>query len=339
MKKGRTLKGLAEEINRQQNNKRDFLPQVAEMEAFVHDGHLNLGFNLDNKELFTAGLTTNGHDDLSDLVGIPKVYYKRMLEHPELLAKNVKHWMGLSSDRRLIRVLDGNVRAILSKKYRRLDNYDLFNMIVPYLNTEQVEIESCEITDQRLYIKGWTHKLEGEAKNGDLVKAGILVQNSEIGKGRLCIKPLLYKQVCTNGMIIDELGKEKYHIGRDAETDMIEYAPETDLARDRTFWLECRDTIRHCMARTTFDQIIKEVNDSIKIKLKDPQKSIELVSTKYKFVDSEKNDLIKHLIEGKDLSNWGLANAVTRLAQDVESYDRSTELESIGYHVMKHNWN
>ena len=29
-----------------------------------------------------------------------------------------------------------------------------------------------------------------------------------------------------------------------------------------------------------------------------------------------------------------MANAVTRFAQDVESYDRSTELESVGYDIL-----
>jgi hypothetical protein len=42
---------------------------------------------------------------------------------------------------------------------------------------------------------------------------------------------------------------------------------------------------------------------------------------------------------GGDLTSWGLGNAVTRMAQDVPSYDRSTELESIGFEIMQHNWN
>ena len=40
------------------------------------------------------------------------------------------------------------------------------------------------------------------------------------------------------------------------------------------------------------------------------------------------------LIRGGDLSLYGLSNAITRAAQDVESYDRSTEMESIGYTVL-----
>ena len=35
-----------------------------------------------------------------------------------------------------------------------------------------------------------------------------------------------------------------------------------------------------------------------------------------------------------DYTLYGLANAVTRYSQDVESYDRASKLEEIGYTVM-----
>ena len=43
---------------------------------------------------------------------------------------------------------------------------------------------------------------------------------------------------------------------------------------------------------------------------------------------------MQHLIEDNDLTLYGLSNAVTRHSQDVESYDRATELESIGYNIL-----
>ena len=44
--------------------------------------------------------------------------------------------------------------------------------------------------------------------------------------------------------------------------------------------------------------------------------------------------MLRHLIEGGDLSLWGMANAFTRLSQDVESYDRATELEEVGGNII-----
>jgi hypothetical protein len=340
MKHGKSIQELAVEVSRQNKVKRDFLPQVKEIRAFEHESNLNLGFDLDGKELFTAPLTNNGHQNLSDLTAIPKKYYERMMQgHPGLLAKNVQHWLERGSDRRMIRTLDGNIRAILSDKYRRLDNYDLLNLILPLLNDAKVEIDSCEITETRLYIKGFTHKVEGEVKPGDVVKAGVLIQNSEVGKGVLAIKPLMYRLVCRNGAVIDDLAMEKYHIGRSADTNLIEFKQDTNIAIDKAFWLQCRDTINQSMSQVTFDKVIEQVKLGTKLKIDDPMKSIELVSSKFSFAESEKTDVIKHLIEGNDLSSWGLGNAVTRMAQDVESYDRSTELESIGFKIMNQNWN
>jgi hypothetical protein len=44
--------------------------------------------------------------------------------------------------------------------------------------------------------------------------------------------------------------------------------------------------------------------------------------------------VLRALVEGGDLSMWGLANAVTSLAADAPTYDRSTELESIGGQML-----
>lgn len=48
---------------------------------------------------------------------------------------------------------------------------------------------------------------------------------------------------------------------------------------------------------------------------------------------SEQDGVLKYLIEGGDLSLYGLSNAVTRFSQDVESYDRATALEGIGWDI------
>lgn len=46
MKEGRSLQNLAEEINRQQESKRDFLIPANKMSAFVNDGAMELGFGI-----------------------------------------------------------------------------------------------------------------------------------------------------------------------------------------------------------------------------------------------------------------------------------------------------
>ena len=51
-------------------------------------------------------------------------------------------------------------------------------------------------------------------------------------------------------------------------------------------------------------------------------------------ISSESTGVLQRLIESNDLTLYGLSNAVTRHSQDVESYDRASELESIGYSIL-----
>lgn len=69
---------------------------------------------------------------------------------------------------------------------------------------------------------------------------------------------------------------------------------------------------------------------------------VELTSNKYGLNKDENDGILRHLINGGDLSLYGLSNAITRQSQDVESYDRATELESMGWSVLtmpRATWN
>jgi hypothetical protein len=61
---------------------------------------------------------------------------------------------------------------------------------------------------------------------------------------------------------------------------------------------------------------------------------VKLASREFGITDSEQTGVLQHLIEGNDLSLYGLSNAVTRHSQDIESYDRATDLEIIGYNLL-----
>lgn len=65
-----------------------------------------------------------------------------------------------------------------------------------------------------------------------------------------------------------------------------------------------------------------------------PVKAVEMVSQKFGFSSTESGGVLQHLIQGGDLSAYGLLNAITRTSQDVQDYDRATELERDGSRVL-----
>lgn len=347
MKKGLTLEGLAKTLNHQKATKRDFIVSPQRITAYENNGELEMAFGLKEQpetdaDYFQGKLTGTGHQQLGQFLGIPKTYYDIMLPHPELLVQNVQHWLSRSSDRRMIRALDGRVRGVLSDSYRALDNYDLGTMAIETLLGLGATIDDgdCQITERKMYIKALLRSVTGEVKKGDEVCAGIIIENSEIGYGSLAIKPLLLRKVCDNGMIINELASRKRHVGKKAdEFAPIELANDTKSAEDTAFWLKVRDHIKHGLSEVTFQSILERMQESSKKEVKEPQVAVEMIAKSHGFTIKEKDDVMTYLLKGGDITNWGFANAVTRMAQDVESYDRSVELEHIGWDVLNQNLN
>lgn len=192
--------------------------------------------------------------------------------------------------------------------------------------------------DTRMYIKVVNERIQTEVVPGDIVQAGILISNSEVGMGSVSVKPLIYRLVCTNGMVAD-VGVGKRHVGRINESvdgDFGIFRDETIEADDRAFLMKIEDTVRAAVDEARFNALVQKLRDAKEAPILPAAapKVVELAAKEFNIRQNESEGILGHLIAGGDLSLYGLANAVTRHAQDVQSYDRSTELEATGYKII-----
>lgn len=188
-----------------------------------------------------------------------------------------------------------------------------------------------------MYIKAINERLELEVRKGDVVQAGIAISNSEVGLGALKVEPLIYRLICTNGMIAQDYSKKRYHVGRNAdEGEAYElFTDETLKADDRAFFLKVQDTVRAAVDITKFSTIVENMREATEKRIEgNPVKAVELTANHFGFNKEESSGVLQHLIQGADLTAYGLLNAITRTSQDVEDYDRSTELERDGSRVL-----
>ncbi len=202
---------------------------------------------------------------------------------------------------------------------------------------EGIRIVSTELTDSRMYIKAINERLELEVKKGDVVTAGIAISNSEVGQGALKVEPLIYRLICENGMIAQDYSKKRYHVGRNAEEgEAYElFRSETLKADDRAFFLKVQDTVRAAVDVVKFSTIVERMREATEQRIEgNPVKAVEVVSDRMGFSKEESNGILQHLIQGGDLSAYGLLNAITRTSQDVDDYDRASELERDGSRVL-----
>src|SRR5690606_27596457 len=220
MKAGLSLTELAKEIERRANAKTDFIAPVSKLKIAVRDGAPQAVLNTVNPQIMRKqdgvrervfGINKVAHEQFAAYAGIPMAYYRRMLENdPELLAHNVNRWLSDRADeRRMVRTLDGQVRAVLSDKYRPLENEDLAEAIVPVLMQRDLLIMSCQVTESRLYIKADDRKNEKDVPTGrkmgdgshaisDTLSPAITISNSEVGRGSLLIETGIFTKACTN---------------------------------------------------------------------------------------------------------------------------------------------
>lgn len=349
MKYGRTLTELAMELDRQRSAKRDFLLDTRSIIMDTTDDGQQLTLQNPQQHMNTI-LRVNdiAHGQIGQALGIPAKYYNKMRsENPELLTANVNSWFNQNPAMRMVRTLDGTARAFLSDRYRRIDNYEIAEAVLPIIgDLPDARIESCEVTDERMYIKVVNPRLTTEVTPGDVVQSGILITNSEVGMGSMAIQPLVYRLVCSNGMVVNDAATRRYHIGRgnQAGEDYTLYSNETLAADDRALMLKVQDTVRAAVDQVRFEKVVRMMQDArdAKITSTDIPQMVELAASDYGFTKKESGGILDHLIRDGEFSLYGLSNAVTRAAQDVDSYDRSTEMESIGYTILgmsRDKWN
>ena len=158
MKQGRALSEVLTELQRQNAAKQDF---IGPAQAFTlrPDGstfeivHSNSGA----QKVF--GTTDLFHRQIGSTLGIPAKYYDQMRKlKPNLLAENVNAWFADREQSYMIRSMDyGNgrvARALLSDRYRRIDNMEIASAVLPlFAGQPDMQVMSCEVTEQRMYLR------------------------------------------------------------------------------------------------------------------------------------------------------------------------------------------
>jgi Domain of unknown function (DUF932) len=333
MKAGLTLVQLAQELTAQQQSKRDFHAPTSSL-SMLDSGEFHLETNNGSE---TMPATPYAHAQMASRLSIPKPYYDRMrTESPDLLSTNVNHWLGTKhQETSLIRTLRGQMRAFLSNRYRIVDNADILAIALPELaDNDGLKIVSCNVTEQKMYVKVVNTNLEAAIALGDVVQAGFTLSNGELGNGSICVEPFIYRLICTNGMSVPDRKIRKNHAGRVTENEDL-YASDTMQAIDSVFKLKVRDLIRSAISISTFNEIVADMRDSkADVITGSPVKAVEITAKAIGLNGDESSMVLNHLIRDGDLSRFGMLNAVTRTAEDLPCYDRATEVERLGSSVL-----
>ncbi|MDQ1328972.1 MAG: hypothetical protein QG641_2258, partial [Candidatus Poribacteria bacterium] len=133
-------------------------------------------------------------------LGIPATYLRKCPTH--LQERNLNHWIQkLKNDELFFRFDGEDVRAIFTKKYRPVDNFEVLEKLdrLGFDSDQQVQVSLDENFMMLNILDG--HRIFSLDGNKDKMTPGINLSNSEVGLSALSISSYFFRIVCCNGLI------------------------------------------------------------------------------------------------------------------------------------------
>lgn len=344
MKQGITVENLINEVKRRDDANHDMLVHTPKLTVLAPDQFSDdFRFVIENQGEFD--IMDRTHKQIASRTGIPARYYDRMMhggaKGHDLLIDNMRHWFNDKPERRMIRTLDGHARAFLSDQYRRIDNWNIMKAVLPAIKSiPNHHFMSCNVTDEKLYIKVLFPEIEAEVKPGDTVKLGLIITNSEVGNGSAAVQVFFYRDFCTNGCVFgrrDAFDFKRTHVGG----KLIEginhtiISSETQKMDDEVLIRQMEEVTKAAVDRTLFNKMVAKLREATQgEQIVNPVPAVEVLAKEFNLTKDEEAAALINLCEDKDYSRYGALNAVTKIANTHESYDRASELEVLGGKIL-----
>ena len=352
MKTALTLPELATKLQAMRDAKNDYIVDTRALQVEAVGEGRQLVVNVHDSQDFV--IRQHALRQMQERVKIPASYGNYLQDaHPDLLAHNLTELFRRKPEKRLMRTINNNCRAFLSDGYRIMDNFDLAEAVLPVILDAGAEVISCDVTERKMYVKAILPDMVKEfgpppgAQMGvghtmfvEKVVAGITVGNSEIGDGKLFVQPSAFTERCTNWCSWDDQKYARVHLGKrasgDSEAMIAEVmSDETKRKSDEALWAQVRDVATAAMDGRLFDKIVEKLQAARGDQIEgDPVVTVERVAEQLQLTEDERGSVLNHLIAGGDLSRYGLHAAIPRTSNDIDSYDRATELEQFGGRVI-----
>ena len=340
MKKGMDLSEFLARVREIDGGKADHIVKGGDMRLAEGGTRLEVSGEGGRTAYDLAGL---GQRQLGTRLGVPARFYDRMREEmPSVLVDTVNallHGSGVSGEAegareesfllRTVRPQDGRprVRAVLTDSYNPLDDVEVLDAILePLMGLEGLYVEACNVTPNGMEVKFVSRLVGGEVVPGDYVRAGIMVSNSEVGLGSLKVVPLIYRCVCSNGMCVEEAvgGATRRHIRTRRENPLL-----LEELREKAFATLSQEVLGHQIER---------LREAAGVPITGEDGHLPRIREVLGLTVQEADAVWEEFLSEGDLNAYGLGNAITKVSQGVEGFERATELEGIGWKATGMPW-
>ena len=275
-------------------------------------------------------LTRWAETQLCQRLSIPAAYHRRC--PLRLQDEQVNHWLhrelepedGQSPskpERWLLRAKGEALRGILSERYSKMNNAEVFQSLEPLVNS-QYEVQWLAITEESWHLRLVDPKLSRDVLPGDRVIAGLHIANSEVGKRSVTVDALVYRLVCENGLVRLVKGRSLLH---QRHVGITSARLELGIGK----------AIKEAIIQGT--GFMERMTWATKEPLKNVEEAISLVGESWGLSDLVQTQVKTSLLQersGQQETLYGLVNAFTNVAQTLQPDDRYS-LEALAGHLLE----
>ena len=271
-------------------------------------------------------------------LGIAPVYWTRMVKYSQfdLLDENANRWISLHKpeDTYLISRKENLILSFLSPKYKIVDDYETLHTYMDgvkqaYGDKVSFRTGGYSAENGQAYIQLITQELDDSVAKDDPYIAGSSFKFSDTGGG-IGVSALIYRQVCSNGMMGFKDGKN------DRVSLNGKYKEDRNYRQDPTYLEEYPMVINMIRSLGKRDPIKPEIKvrlENLRALKEKPVDDLEAVIYTLKpqlgLSDESFQALLTSAVADKIDNMYDLVQEITKFAQNT-SVDEQLRLEQVG---------
>ena len=257
-------------------------------------------------------------------LGIPTPYFRKC--PPQLQDMQANYWLRHGDhklgEQWLLRAKDSTLRAVLSERYSPLDNKTLLDELGPILPA-QYRVDWFGLSPESLHLRVVDPDRYREVLPDDALTVGIHLSNSEVGLRSVTVDALVYRLVCTNGLIRLVKGKSlmrqrHLYVSQHRFVGVLSEAIESALQESEVF--------------------LQQLQTATKTLVPDIEEVVENISERWHLSD-ESQESVKQALRQEPSSQqeslYGLVNAFTAAARSLPDEQRY-DLEVLAGQLAEH---
>lgn len=273
-----------------------------------------------NKAIQLTNYSDFGLKTLGVTVGFPAPFIQKVAEtNPELAEKIMvdridNYFLRDEKPAFYGREFLGKIQGVVSNKYAYFDDDEVIK-VLGNSPIKDLQFQHTLITPERLHLRAIDKepfKIDGDDSNLFFV---FFIDNSMVGQSSFKVRLGIFRQACSNGLIINQ---GEFTMCRQVHRGTKDISEEFNTSL--SFLVEKKDTIKAMISNSTIT--------SAKIEEMQEEYKRDYLAKKLLLSKKETEKVLQLYVSYGGKTKWAMTNAITEFARDIKDINRRTVLES-----------